>query len=188
MSAIPMSAKAAARRLGIYSFLARESPSSLPAQPGQSPLPFAGTSNPFAPSKSNPNARSWTAPKYSLRRQQALRQQAAALGLPSDILPPPFINPNSLPSSLLKLDQGRRILAPSVHVPESSVLKELGMEKRGPYSGRKGAAFKGKIWERKKAERVVHLAKLLGASDAKVQAWKKAQQDAKAKAKPSLPF
>ena len=47
------------------------------------------------------------------------------------------------------------------------------MEKAGPYAGRKGAAFKGKIWERKKEQRLADLKKLLEGADAKAQAWKK---------------
>lgn len=90
------------------------------------------------------------------------------------------------------------------------------MEKSGPYAGRKGAAFKGKIWERKKEQRVADLKRLLEGADAKAQAWKKvcrkkpftrsqrflprltsqfclpsllqANSDSKAKAKPALPF
>ncbi|BGP17716.1 hypothetical protein JCM10213_005296 [Rhodosporidiobolus nylandii] len=192
MSARPMSAKAAARRFPLYSFLARESPASLPAQPGAPPLPFAPSSssspNPFAPTKSNPAARSWTAPKYSLRRQKQLRREAAALGYPADVLPPPFVKANAPAPAAVRLSEDRRTLAPSVHVPESQVLAALGMDKRGPYAGRKGAAFKGKIWERKKEERVAELKRLLEGADAKAAAWRKAQLDAKSKAKPALPF
>ncbi|GAA5915876.1 hypothetical protein JCM6882_001746 [Rhodosporidiobolus microsporus] len=188
MSARPMSAKQAARRFPLYSFLARESPASLPSQPGAAPSPFAGPSNPFAPTKSSAAARSWTAPKYSLRRQKQLRREADALGYPADVLPPSFIKANAPPPAASRLDPARRALAPSQHVPESQVLAELGMVKRGPYAGRKGAAFKGKIWERKKEERTADLARLLEGADAKAAAWRKTQHDAKAKAKPALPF
>ncbi|GAA6040496.1 hypothetical protein JCM8097_005434 [Rhodosporidiobolus ruineniae] len=180
-----LSAKQASRRFPLYSFLARESPSSLPSQPGAAPLPFASTSNPFLPTKTNPAARSWTAPKYSLRRQKQLRQEAAARGWPQDVLPPSI--PSSS-SSKPRLSPERRILAPVAHVPESKVLAGLKMEKRGPYAGRKGAPFKGKIWERKKQDRVDELARLLEGADAKAAAWRKTQQDAKAKAKSALPF
>ncbi|GAA6016311.1 hypothetical protein JCM10207_000465 [Rhodosporidiobolus poonsookiae] len=183
-----MSAKQAARQFPLYSFIARESPASLPSQPGAAPLPFAGPSNPFAPTKSNPLARSWTAPKYSLRRQKKLRQQADALGYPADVLPPKFVKANALPPALERLAATRRTLAPSRHVPESQVLARLALEKRGPYSGRKGAPFKGKMWERKKEERTAELARLLAGADDKVTAWKKSTRDAKAKAKPALPF
>ncbi|GAA5839940.1 hypothetical protein JCM11251_006567 [Rhodosporidiobolus azoricus] len=188
MSARFMSAKQAARRFPLYSFLARESPASLPTQPGAAPTPFAGPSNPFAPTKSSPSARSWSAPKYSLRRQKQLRREAEALGYPADVLPPSFVKANAPPTAASRLDPARRTLAPSQHVPESKVLADLGLEKRGPYAGRKGAAFKGKMWERKKEERVVELARLLQGADAKAAAWRKTQQDAKAKGKPALPF
>ncbi|GAA5873133.1 hypothetical protein JCM8547_006801 [Rhodosporidiobolus lusitaniae] len=188
MSARPLSAKAAARRFPLHSFLARESPASLPAQPDLAPSPFAGPSNPFHPTKSNPLARSWTAPKYSLRRQKKLQQEALARGYPDDVLPLPFTKHNARPSAAPRLDPARRTLAPSQHVPESQVLGELGLEKRGPYAGRKGAPFKGKIWERKKEERTAELARSFDGADAKIAAWKKAQADVKAKAKPALPF
>lgn len=170
-----MSARGAARRFPLYSFLARESPASLPAQPGVAPSPFTSPSNPFAPTKASPLARSWTAPKYSLRRQKKLRIEAANLGYPEDVLPPPFVKPNAhlRPKPSQRLDQTRRALAPSQHVPASKVLAELGLEKYGPYAGRKGAPFKGKMWERKKEERTQELARLLAGADQKIAAWKK---------------
>ncbi|GAA5998462.1 uncharacterized protein JCM10292_002712 [Rhodotorula paludigena] len=187
-----MSAKAAARRFPLYSFLARESPASLPATPGAQPGPFAGTSNPFAPSKASPLARSWDAPRYSLRRQKKLRREAEALGLPADALPPsPSLKLSSSPlasSPAARLSPERRRLQSTPHVPASKVLDGLGLDKYGPYAGRKGAAFKGKLWERKKEQRTADLAKLLEGADAKAAAWRKTQIDAKAKGKASLPF
>lgn len=58
-------------------------------------------------------------------------------------------------------------------MPESKVLAEVGLEKRGPYAGRKGAPFKGKMWERKKEERTAELARLLQGADTRIAAWKK---------------
>lgn len=175
MSSRTLSAKGAARRFPLYSFLARECPSSLPQQPGVAPSPFSSPSNPFAPTKASPLARSWTAPKYSLRRQKKLRLEAANLGYPQDVLPPPFtkLNAQLKPKPAQRLAPERRALAPSQHVPASKVLGELGLEKYGPYAGRKGAPFKGKIWERKKEERTQELAKLLAGADQKIAAWKK---------------
>ncbi|GAA5823582.1 hypothetical protein JCM3770_002791 [Rhodotorula araucariae] len=196
MASRPMIAKSAARRFPLYSFLARESPASLPVAPGAAPTAFAGSSNPFEPTKASPDARSWTAPKYSLRRQKKLRREADALGLASDVLPPPFrksplaaASPALAPApAAARLDPARRRFQSSPQVPASKVLDALGLDKYGPYAGRKGAAFKGKLWERKKEERTAYLAKLLDAADAKADAWRRTQADAKAKAKPALPF
>lgn len=175
-----MSAKAAARRFPLYSFLARESPASLPATPGEAPSAFAGASNPFAPTKANPLARSWTAPRYSLRRQKKLRREVDALGLSQDVLPASFAKPPSSSSSssddaspAARLDPARRRLQSTPQIPATKVLDALGLDKFGPYAGRKGAAFKGKLWERKKEARVAHLAKLLQGADAKADAWRK---------------
>ncbi|GAA5932901.1 hypothetical protein JCM3775_005257 [Rhodotorula graminis] len=199
MASRAMSAKSAARRFPLYSFLARESPASLPTTPGAEPTAFAGASNPFAPTKASPEARSWTAPRYSLRRQKKLRREADALGLAADVLPPsplakssPVASTSTSPSPdqtpAARLDPARRRLQSSPHVPATKVLDTLALDKFGPYAGRKGAAFKGKLWERKKEARVAHLAKLLEGADAKTAAWRKAQADAKNKSKASLPF
>ena len=222
MASRAMSAKSAARRFPLYSFLARESPASLPATPGAEPSAFAGASNPFAPTKASPEARSWTAPRYSLRRQKMLRREAEALGLADDVLPPsPLAKSSPLaststspdPTPAARLDPARRRLQSSPHIPATKVLDALALDKFGPYAGRKGAAFKGKLWERKKEARVAHLAKLLEGADAKAEAWRKVrlslsqltrflleadprtlsllsqtQADAKNKGKASLPF
>ncbi|GAA5956940.1 hypothetical protein JCM21900_006713 [Sporobolomyces salmonicolor] len=184
-----IASKAAVRSSPLFSFIVRESPSSLPASADALPTAFAGESNPFAPSKSSPLAKRWTAPKYSLRRQKMLRREAEALGLPDDVLPPPFVKASSPAAAAApRLDPSRRLFKSTPHIPKTKILDELAMEKRGPYAGRKGAAFKGKMWERKKEERLAELKKLLDGADAKAEAWKKAQSEARAKAKPALPF
>ncbi|GAA5891124.1 hypothetical protein JCM5296_004899 [Sporobolomyces johnsonii] len=182
-------AKPNPRRSPLLSFLARESPSSLPASPGALPTAFAGQSNPFAPSKSSPLNRRWDAPKYSLRRQKELRREAEARGLPADVLPPPFVKASTpARGAVARVDPSRRLLKSTPHVPKTKILDVLAMEKRGPYAGRKGAAFKGKMWERKKEERTTELKRLLDGAAEKAEAWKKAQSEARAKAKPALPF
>ncbi|GAA5895366.1 mitochondrial 54S ribosomal protein mL59 MRPL25 [Sporobolomyces salmoneus] len=176
-----------ARRTPLFSFLARENPTSLSSSGEIIPVRFSSLNNPFAPSKSSPSAKSWTAPKYSIRRQKELRKEAEMYGLPQEILPPPFIK-TSLPSPSNPTNEQQRLLKGSRHVPETRILDQLAMEKAGPYSGRKGAAFKGKIWERKKEQRLADLKRLLEGADAKAQAWKKANADSRVKAKPALPF
>ncbi|GAA5967439.1 hypothetical protein JCM3765_001875 [Sporobolomyces pararoseus] len=185
-----VSAKTMARRTPLFSFLARENPAVLASNGEITPVAFSSPINPFAPSKSSPSAKSWTAPKYSLRRQKELRKEAELYGLPQEILPPPFTKSSLLvkPSPSNPTNEQQRLLKGSRHVPETRILDKLGMEKAGPYAGRKGAAFKGKIWERKKEQRVADLKRLLEGADAKAQAWKKANADSKAKAKPALPF
>jgi hypothetical protein len=160
----------------LFSFLARENPSTL-SQTGEIvAVPFSSPINPFAPSKTSPNAKSWTAPKYSLRRQKELRKEAELYGLPQEILPPPF-TPSSFVRSLSNpTNDQQRLLKGSSHVPETRILDKLAMEKPGPYAGRKGAAFKGKMWERKKEQRLADLKRLLEGADAKAQAWKKVRQ------------
>lgn len=166
------SAKTLARRTPLLSFLARESPSTLTPTGEIVAVPFSSPINPFAPSKPSPNAKSWTAPKYSIRRQKQLRREAQLYGLPEEILPPPFIRATS-PSPSHPINPQQRLLKGTPHVPETKILDKLLMEKAGPYAGRKGAAFKGKIWERKKEQRLADLKKLLEGADAKAQAWKK---------------
>ncbi|GAA5826948.1 hypothetical protein JCM5353_004776 [Sporobolomyces roseus] len=181
------SAKTLARRTPLLSFLARESPSTLTPNGEIVAVPFSSPINPFAPSKPSPNANSWTAPKYSIRRQKQLRREAQLYGLPEEVLPPPFIRATS-PSPSHPINPQQRLLKGTPHVPETKILDKLLMEKAGPYAGRKGAAFKGKIWERKKEQRLADLKRLLEGADAKAQAWKQANSDSKIKAKPALPF
>ncbi|GAA6023154.1 hypothetical protein JCM11491_003281 [Sporobolomyces phaffii] len=182
-----VSAKAMARRTPLFSFLARENPATLSPSGEIIPVAFSAPVNPFAPSKASPDAKAWTAPKYSLRRQKELRKQADLYGLPQEILPAPFAK-TSLPSRSNPTNEQQRLLKGSRHVPETRILDKLAMEKAGPYAGRKGAAFKGKMWERKKEQRLADLKRLLEGADAKAQAWKKANADTKTKAKPALPF
>jgi len=147
-------------------FLERESPAALLSEVPPAFTPFSlSTPNPFLPTKS-PNARSWTAPKYSARRQKALRREVAALGLSQDILPP---GPAPRPASVAAAHR----LTSSAHIRGSAVLDAVGLAKVGPYSGRKGQAFKGKMWERKFEARQDELRRLLAGAEAKEAAWRK---------------
>lgn len=153
----------------VSSFLARESPSSL-ASGAASPTPFDATSNPFAPTKTA-GANSWTAPKYSIRRQKVLVKEVERLGWSLDCLP---VAPVRAPSA--KQAARAKTLTPfkaSAHIPATKVLDELELEKRGPYTGRGGNAFKGKIWERKSAARALELRTALEGADAREAAWRK---------------
>ena len=151
------------------SFLARESPSTLPASPFDLPLgAFASTSsaNPFAPTKL-PEANSWSPPKYSIRRQKLLRKLAKEAYWPDDALPP--VVEKAAPAT----PRTPRVYTASPHIPATKVLDELELQKKGPYVGRKGMAFKGKMWERKFEARQTELQKALEVADAKAAAWKK---------------
>ncbi|GAA5879635.1 hypothetical protein JCM3774_004293 [Rhodotorula dairenensis] len=192
-----ISAKSAARKLPLWSFIARESPASLPATPFAAPAPFAGPSNPFVPTKNSAaGARSWTKPKYSLRRQKQLQRAAEALGFDPDLVLParPHLKANAAPVAKAasppseRLDAARRLLVGSPHVHGSQVLDHLAMPKVGPYAGRRGAPFKGKLWERQKQARLSKLRTLLEGADARIEAWRKAEAAAKSKGKASLPF
>lgn len=173
-----ISAKSAARKLPLWSFIARESPASLPSTPFATPAPFSGPSNPFLPTK-NLLARSWTRPKYSLRRQKQLRRAAEQLGFDADaVLPAPHLKQNAPLAKAAappaeRLDAARRLLVGSPHVHGSRVLDHLAMPKVGPYAGRRGAPFKGKLWERQKQARLSKLRTLLEGADARIEAWRK---------------
>lgn len=82
-----------------------------------------------------------------------------------------------LPVAPVKELKGTRLLASvyrsSPHLPRTTVLDELNLEKKGPYIGRKGAAFKGKMWERKMGARQEELRVALLKTDAKEAAWRK---------------
>ncbi|KWU44857.1 hypothetical protein RHOSPDRAFT_33679 [Rhodotorula sp. JG-1b] len=189
-----ISAKSAARKLPLWSFIARESPASLPSTPFATPAPFSGPSNPFLPTKNGGAARSWTRPKYSLRRQKQLRRAAEQLGFDADaVLPAPHLKQDAplakaaAPPSE-RLDAARRLLVGSPHVQGSRILDHLAMPKVGPYAGRRGAPFKGKLWERQKQARLSKLRTLLQGADARIEAWRKAEAAAKSKGKASLPF
>lgn len=146
-------------------FFLRECPASI-LDSTSTPLPFQSTSaNPFLPTKS-PNSRSWTAPKYSARRQKVLRREADALGWSQDVLPA------GAPSSAQPVAATHKLTS-NAHIGASKVLDAVGLLKRGPYAGRKGQAFKGKLWERRFEQRQVELAKLLEGADAKEAAWRK---------------
>ncbi|KAM0786502.1 hypothetical protein ACM66B_001960 [Microbotryomycetes sp. NB124-2] len=187
----PSTLRTLGRRDALRAFLHRESPASVPASIDELPGAFASTSNPFAPTKA-PGAKSWTAPKYSLRRQKVLRRQAEMLGWPSEALPPPFkLSPaeTSSPSS----DNATR---PSVaqtlkshpRIPSSRILDEVQLVKKGPYVGRKGAAFKGKAWERNFDKRQQELKTAFEQADAKMALWKQSKREDKTKGKTALPF
>ena len=174
-----ISAKSAARKLPLWSFIARESPASLPSTPFATPAPFSGPSNPFLPTKNGGAARSWTRPKYSLRRQKQLRRAAEQLGFDADaVLPAPHLKQDAplakaaAPPSE-RLDAARRLLVGSPHVQGSRILDHLAMPKVGPYAGRRGAPFKGKLWERQKQARLSKLRTLLQGADARIEAWRK---------------
>lgn len=165
----PTGAKAVVRQDPLLSFLQRESPSTVPPSPLDLPLgPFASTSNmnPFAPTKL-PAANSWTPPKYSIRRQKLLKKLATEAMWPEDALPP-MVEKAASPRA-----GAGQVYRASPHIPQSRVLDQLDLKKKGPYVGRKGAAFKGKIWERKFVARQEQLSKLLEVADDKAAAWKK---------------
>lgn len=148
----------------LLSFILRESPSSSPAAGSSIPTAFDPSHNPFAPTKS-PNSNSHTAPKYSLRRQKVLRRELESNSWPADVLPPtPVRAKEARKTTLYRANH---------HIPVTKVLDELSMEKKGPYVGRKGAAFKGKMWERKMGARQEELKVALEATGAKEVAWRK---------------
>ncbi|KAK4046623.1 hypothetical protein OIO90_006493 [Microbotryomycetes sp. JL221] len=188
------------RRDMLRAFLQRESPASLSASPGQLPGAFASSSNPFAPTKA-PGARSWTAPKYSIRRQKKLRQIAALSGWPAEVLPPAFGHATKMLGSTTaegldvpessksgSISRGASTLQSHPQIPSSKILDQVQLSKKGPYSGRKGAAFKGKAWERNFGKRQTTLKAAVEQADAKMAQWKQSKLDDKAKAKAALPF
>ena len=128
------------------------------------PSAWSSPANPFAPTKS-PHANSYTAPKYSLRRQKVLRLEAERLGWAADVLPPTPVPAKEVRKTTL--------YRANPHIPRTKVLDELSLEKKGPYVGRKGAAFKGKMWERKMGARQEELKVALEATAAKEVAWRK---------------
>ncbi|KAK4049145.1 hypothetical protein OIV83_004336 [Microbotryomycetes sp. JL201] len=183
----PSTLRVLGRRDPLRAFLLRESPASVPASFEEVPGAFASSSNPFAPTKA-PGAKSWTAPKYSLRRQKALRRQANMLGWPTEALPPPFKSA----SASLRDDAGRPSVVSTLRshprIPSSRILDEVQLEKKGPYAGRKGAAFKGKAWERNFDKRQQELKSAAEQADAKMAAWEQAKRDEKTKGKVALPY
>ena len=184
----------------LANFLKRETPTSLPSasSPSSTPAPFASGSNPFAPTKRE-GANSWTTARYSVRRQKVLKKAVEALGWPANVLPTTPV--------VVKPVRKIRMLVGSPHIPKTAVLNELEMERKGPYIGRKGAAFKGKVWERQKAKRIEELRVALAGTDLKEQVWRKVssaftplsdvadvrryeqgRQEEKKKGRPALPF
>lgn len=156
----------------VAKFLLRESPASISSDPSAPLLPFASTSahNPFLPSKAHASANSFTAPRYSLRRQKVLHREVARLGLSPDVLPA------SAPRKAPKAPSTTPLIRASAHIPKAHALNEAELEKRGPYLGRKGAAFKGKVWERNLAARKDELKVALEGADAKIAAWRKVRR------------
>lgn len=177
------STKAFARRNLLQSFLERESPASLPSTsqlPNDAaavPGPFAAASNPFAPTKVA-GANSWTAPRYSLRRQKVLRRELESFegAVPDHVLPPPYKKQHVQ----TRRTPPQRMYRSSPHIPESKVLDELDLVKKGPYAGRKGMAFKGKLWERKFEKRQQQLKAAFESADERAQQWKKVRSPSSA--------
>lgn len=167
------SLKQTARKAILRNFILRESPSSLSANSPSSTVPssFSSLSNPFAPTKTV-GANSSTPPKYSLRRQKVLRQQAEILGWPSNVLPAAYL-PHPSPSDTLRAKRSPGLHRESRNIPATKVLTALKLEKKGPYIGRKGPAFKGKMWERKMDARVEELRVALEATGLKEATWRK---------------
>ncbi|SCZ87502.1 BZ3500_MvSof-1268-A1-R1_Chr2-2g04968 [Microbotryum saponariae] len=188
-------AKSVLRRNPLLSFLSRESPSSINsiaavAGPSTSTstasfLPYTSSNpsvpSPFSPTKKSGDSRQWNAPKYSLRRQKKLFVSAVQQGYdPASLLPPPHKNHQPKPTRpLLKFKS-------SPFIPETSVLDQVGLTKMGPYKGRKALAFKGKIWERNKQQRLNQLETLLQASPVKERTWRDGLKSEKKKGKAAL--
>lgn len=166
-----------ARRL-LLDFIKRESPSSLPSTSTSTasviPTAFSSPSNPFAPTKTL-GANSSRAPKYSVRRQKVLRKSIETLGWPTDLLPVAPVTRRQLEGvkKSVEGEERKNLFRASPHIPATKVLDQLNLEKKGPYVGRKGAAFKGKLWERKMAKRTEELRVALEGADAREAQWRK---------------
>ncbi|SCV70339.1 BQ2448_1733 [Microbotryum intermedium] len=188
--------KSLLRKNALLSFLYRESPSSLNSIAVVAPstsssattlsfLPYTSSNPslppPFSPTKRPGDSKQWNAPKYSLRRQKKLVVSALQQGYdPSTVLPPSRQNHRPQPA---------RPLVPfksSPMIPETSVLDQVGLTKMGPYKGRKGLAFKGKIWERNKQKRLIQLETLLQGSQDKERVWREGLKADKKKGKSAL--
>lgn len=157
------------RRSLLDNFLLRESPASAATGLSTIPGPFAGVGNPFAPTKAE-GSRSWTAPRWSARRQKVLRTLVEARGWPENVLPVTPVRAEPV--------RAARTLRGSTHIPKTSVLNELDLERKGPYVGRSGPAFKGKMWERKMKARTEELRVALEATTLKEIAWRKVRPPA----------
>lgn len=170
------------RKAILSNFLIRESTaysSSIPTSstliptiiPSQFHLDSAISSNPFAPTKTF-GSNSWRKPKYSVRRQKVLRKRVEELGWPTNVLPPTHLNHFETIAAAAP-PRPARLYNASANIPVTSVLTALKLERKGPYTGRKGAAFKGKIWERKMGARVEELRVALEATGLKEATWRK---------------
>lgn len=108
-----------------------------------------------------------------------LRRELEMYGLPQDVLPPAYAKYDVKAIKRQQLSQtSPQLFRSSPHIPGTKVLDELNLTKKGPYVGRKGMAFKGKMWERKFAQRQEHLKAALATADAKVEQWKKVRLSA----------
>lgn len=144
----------------LSNFLARESLSTTITNP----IDFESSSgsNPFSHTKVE-GAKSYNPPRYSIRRQKKLQKLTLEAGLPLSILP--------IAPVQIKVVRPSRIFNSVAHIPKTSVLQGLDLVRTGPYTGRK-VAFKGKVWERKKSERVEELRVALAGADLKEKIWR----------------
>ncbi|KAM0750884.1 hypothetical protein T439DRAFT_314272 [Meredithblackwellia eburnea MCA 4105] len=175
----------------LANFLLREAPQSLSSSP-EPPLPFpSDVQNPFLPHKRNPLQNSLSPPKYSIRRQKLLRKQVHQLGLSDDILPKSLVQVRReavvSPTTTAAAAAAGGLVQASPHIQNYSTINEALLPKKGPYLGRKGAAFKGKTWERNWTKRQEELEKALEGQADKIRAWRKATKDEKSKKIPA-PF
>ncbi|BGP25860.1 hypothetical protein Rt10032_c06g2734 [Rhodotorula toruloides] len=164
-------------------FAIRENKGLNASSPDLLTTPFRGNPAIFTPVKKENG--SWHAAKYSARRQKLLQRAVELLGVDPSILPP---SPIKKRATAADLPENRRYIVAAPHIPETKVLNELALEKKGPYAGRKGAAFKGRIWERYKEERMAERAKLLEKAPQRTADFRKSQAEVRRKAKPALPF
>lgn len=193
-----MAQRAARRGLThIERFLLKEHPEGLL----ENPAPFPATvESPFVPTRER--ERGWRAPKYSLRQQNVLRKEARMFGFPIEVLPPPYrpdpakregpssSSSTSRSTALSSLISSRlrpvrpparerslrdsTTLKPTDVLPESKILEQVAIEKKGPYVGRTGSAFKGKVWERNYEARQAEIKAAAEQADDKIAAHRKA--------------
>ncbi|BGP00945.1 hypothetical protein RTG_02751 [Rhodotorula toruloides ATCC 204091] len=164
-------------------FVIRENKGVKADSPDLLTTPFRGKPSIFTPVKKVNGG--WQPPKYSARRQKLLQRAVEILGVDPSILPP---SPVKKRASAADLPEGRRNIVASPHVPETLVLNALALEKKGPYAGRKGAAFKGHAWERFREEKLAERAQLLEKAPQRKAEFRKTQAEVRQKAKPALPF
>ncbi|BGO94585.1 hypothetical protein NBRC10512_004987 [Rhodotorula toruloides] len=164
-------------------FVIRENKGVKADSPDLLTTPFRGKPSIFTPVKKENGG--WTPPKYSARRQKLLQRAVEILGVDPSILPP---SPVKKRASAEDLPAGRRHIVASPHIPATQVLTALALEKKGPYAGRKGAAFKGHAWERFREEKLAERAQLLEKAPQRKAEFRKAQAEIRQKSKPALPF